>query len=206
MGLVKSNDGASAGEAAKRRSPDQLLAELADEQASVRRNASRDLASHPSAAMALCDRLLVETSPSVRAVLFTSLISIQTEEVAGRLAALLRSEDVALRNAAIEALQEMPDALAPHVESLLADPDSDVRIMTVNILSVLRHEQAPSWLISVVRNDPHINVCAAALDGLAEVGRPDMIKDVEDLRIRFSDSEFIGFAIATAIRRMRGQS
>jgi hypothetical protein len=42
--------------------------------------------------------------------------------MAARLADLLRSDDVPLRNAAIEALQEMPDLIAPHFERLLLTP------------------------------------------------------------------------------------
>ena len=155
--------------------------------------------------MDLCDRLEVEASPSVRAVLFTTLIQLQSPDVAARLADLLRSDDVPLRNAAIEALQEMPDAVAPHFERLLADDDSDVRIFAVNILATLRHARASEWLIDVMRTDPHVNVCAAAVDGLTEVGGPEALPDLEDLRHRFAGNAFMEFAIDAAMRRIRGQ-
>jgi HEAT repeat protein len=134
MALVRSSgNGPSSLPEAKPRNLPTLLADLAAEQPSVRRAAARGLADHPEAVIDLCDRLEVETSPSVRAVLFTTLIQLQSPGVAARLAELLRSDDVPLRNAAIEALQEMPDAVAPHFERLLADDDSDVRIFAVNI-------------------------------------------------------------------------
>jgi HEAT repeat protein len=182
-----------------------LQADLAAEQSSVRRAAVRGLADHPEAAVDLCDRLEVETSPSVRAVLFTTLIRLQSPEVAARLADLLRSDDVPLRNAAIEALQEMPDAVAPHFEQLLADEDSDVRIFTVNILATLRHARASEWLTDVMRSDPHVNVCAAAVDGLTEVGGLEALPDLEDLRHRFAGNAFMEFAIDAAMRRIRGE-
>jgi HEAT repeat protein len=181
-----------------------LLAALAATESSVRRAAARDLAAYPEAAMDACDRLAIEASPSVRAVLFTTLIHLQSPAVAVRLAAFLRSDDTSLRNAAIEALQEMPDAVALHLQELLADDDSDVRIFAVNILAALRHAQAPEWLAEVVRSDPHVNVCAAAVDGLAEVGGPDVLADLEDLRDRFDGSAFMAFAIDAAMRRIRG--
>ncbi|PKU26681.1 PBS lyase [Telmatospirillum siberiense] len=181
-----------------------MLADLSAAEPSVRRAAARDLAPHPEAAMALCDRLEVEASPSVRAVLLTSLIHLQSPTVAMRLASLLRSDDVPLRNAAIEALQEMPDAVAPHLRDLLADEDSDVRIFAVNILGALRHGQAPQWLTDVVRSDPHINVCAAAVDGLAEIGGPETLIDLEALRRRYEGNPFMEFAIDAAMRRIRG--
>jgi len=155
--------------------------------------------------MAACDRLVMEASPSVRAVLFTTLIHLQSPAVAVRLAALLRSDDAPLRNAAIEALQEMPDAFAAHLQELLADDDSDVRIFAVNILGALRHTQAPVWLAGVVRSDPHVNVCAAAVDGLAEVGGLEALADLEDLRRRFDGNAFMEFAIDAAMRRIRGE-
>jgi HEAT repeat protein len=181
-----------------------LLADLAAEQPSVRRSAVRDLADHPEAVMDLCDRLEVEASPSVRAVLFTALIRHQSPDVAARLADFLRSDDVPQRNAAIEALQEMPDAVAPHVELLLSDDDSDVRIFAVNILATLRHARASEWLTDVVRTDPHVNVCAAAVDGLIEVGGPEALPHLETLRRRFEGNAFMEFAIDAAMCRIRG--
>ncbi|MDR3517431.1 MAG: HEAT repeat domain-containing protein [Azospirillaceae bacterium] len=182
-----------------------LLDDLSAAEPSVRRAAARDLAAHPEAAMPACDRLEIEASPSVRAVLLTTLIHLQSPAVAVRLAAHLRSEDVPLRNAAIEALQEMPDAIAPHLQDLLADEDSDVRIFAVNILGALRHAQAPEWLAEVVRSDPHINVCAAAVDALAEIGSLETLIDLENLRRRYDGNAFMEFAIDAAMRRIEGQ-
>jgi HEAT repeat protein len=185
-----------------------LVAELWDADSRVRRAAVRDLAALragvPDPAMALCDRLDVETSPSVRSVIMTRLILLGTPEVAVRLTDHLHSDDAQLRNAAIEALQEMPQAVAPLLDRLLADEDSDVRIFAVNILAALCLDQAPERLALVVRTDPHVNVCAAALDGLVEVGGVEMISDIEGLGERFAGNAFMRFAVDTAIRRIRG--
>lgn len=201
MGLVKGKASAAIAAAAD---PASLMADLWAAESGVRRSAARDLAQHPEAAGALCDRLEVESSPSVRAVLFTSLIKLQSPDVAGRLAVHLRSDDAQLRNGAIEALQEMPLAIAPHLRRLLADDDSDVRIFAVNILGALCHADAPEWLAEVVRVETHVNVCAAAVDALAEVGGLEAVDALEALRARFAGEAFMGFAIDTAIRRIRG--
>ncbi|GEO81340.1 HEAT repeat domain-containing protein [Pararhodospirillum oryzae] len=186
-------------------SVEDLLAALDAEESTTRRSAARALATHPEAAMALCDRVEIERSPSVRVVLFTTLIRLQSPEIAARLAGLLRSEDVALRNGAIEALQEMPAAVAPSLRALLADPDSDVRLFAVNILGALCHESAPEWLVEVIASEPHVNVCAAAVDALAEVGRPEAVPALQALRARFPDEPFMTFAIDTAVRRIEGR-
>jgi HEAT repeat protein len=206
MGLVNSNRN-EAFAVPEAQAPDltTLLADLSADHPSLRRAAVRGLADHPEAAMELCDRLEMEISPSVRAVLFTTLIKLQSPGVAARLADFLRSDDVPLRNAAVEALQEMPDAVAPHLEQLLADEDSDVRIFAVNVLASLRHVRASEWLIDVLRADPHVNVCAAAVDGLTEAGGPEALPELEDLRRRFAGNAFMEFAIDAAMRRIRGQ-
>jgi len=91
------------------------------------------------------------------------------------------------------------------MRDLLADDDSDVRIFAVNILAALRHQRAPEWLAEVIRSDSHVNVCAAAVDGLIEVGGADVIPDLEALERRFADIPFMRFAIETAIGRIRGE-
>jgi len=182
-----------------------LPSDLDSPEPGLRRAAVRELALHQDAAMVLCDHLDIENAPSVRAVIMTALIRMQTPEIAARLAALLRSDDAPLRNAAIEALQEMPACAAPHLRSLLSDPDSDVRIFAVNIMGALRHTAVPGWLCDVIRTEPHVNVCAAAVDALAEIGDVEALGDLEALRHRFASDAFMSFAIDTAIRRIRGK-
>jgi len=113
-----------------------------------------------------------------------------------------RSEDVGLRNAAIEALQQMPDSLAPCVGDLLADNNSDVRICTVNVLGALADRRAPRWLEEVLRHDPHVNVCAAAVEGLAELGDAESRPALEALPKRFPDEPFIAFVVKAALQRI----
>ncbi|MFD2234871.1 HEAT repeat domain-containing protein [Phaeospirillum tilakii] len=180
------------------------LTALAAPAPASRRAAARALADHPEAAAALCDRFEIEPAPSVRAMILSSLIRIGGPVVTGRLVALLGSDDAALRNGAVEVLAALPAAFSPHVETLLDHPDDDVRLFAVNILSELPHHEAPDWLLRVIRHDPHPNICAAAVDGLAEAGTPAAIPALESLRERFPDNAFLTFAVETAIHRIRG--
>ncbi len=179
-----------------------LLAMLHAAEPSQRRHAARGLAVHPQAAGDLCARLGNEPAASVRSVILTSLLATQSDAVVHGLLPYLRSEDAALRNAVIEALQRMPDALGPHVRSLLEDDDSDVRIFAVNVLAALAHPQAPRWLESVLRRDRHVNVCAAAVEGLAEMGDAASRAALAELPARFPDEEFIAFAVQAALQRI----
>ena len=182
-----------------------LIAQLCDSSPAVRRRAARDLASHADAALLLGERLGVETEPSVREALFTALTMYPSEAAARTLLALLRTEDARLRNGAIEALAAMPAAVGPHITSLLRDPDSDVRIFTVNLLIDLRHARVAQWLLQVLQEETHVNVVAAAIEVLAEVGTVAELPALRGARERFADDVFIGFATDIAIERIEAE-
>ncbi len=184
------------------RDTDGLVAQLGDADATVRRWVARDLAAHPRAAAALCARLAQEPDASVRAVLFSSAAQLGGSVVANALLTLLRSEDPGLRNGAIEVLAGLPDAVAPHIERLLHDADSDVRIFTVNLLGDLHHAQVPQWLAQVLLNEPAVNVVGAALEVLAEVGTTASLPALRSAAQRFADDAYIGFAVDLAIVRI----
>jgi HEAT repeat protein len=153
----------------------------------------------------LCAHLANEPNLSVRSIILTGLIIHRSPAVVVGLLPLLSGDDANLRNGAIEALQQMPDEVAPHVESMLTAADSDVRIFAINVLAALPHPMVPEWLLRVVTLDPHVNVCAEALDAFAEVGEPEAIPALEALADRFSDVAFIRFAVDAAARRIRGR-
>lgn len=179
-----------------------LVAQLSDGDPAVRRWAARDLAAYPQAAQALCDRLAQEPEGSVRAVLFSSAAQVGGMPVAQSMIQLLRSEDAVLRNGAIEVLAHLPAEVAPCIDRLLADPDSDVRIFTVNLLGELRHVQVPAWLNQVLLHDEEVNVVGAAIDVLAEVGGPASLPALRSALKRFADQPFIGFSAGLAIERI----
>jgi HEAT repeat protein len=179
-----------------------LIHQLQDPDGSTRRWAARDLAEFPEAAQALCTRLMEETDRSVREVICTTLTRIGGPATVEGLLPLLRSEDANLRNSAIEVLSSLPMAVGPRVESLLNDTDPDVRIFTVNLLGELKHPEVTSWLKQVLQHDTHVNVVAAAIEVLAEVGSPKVIPALNEARKRFADDPFIGFAADMAQQRI----
>lgn len=181
-----------------------LVAELEDDDAAARRWAARDLVAFPDAAVPLVKRLAREDNESVRAVILTALTRLGDKAAVSGLVECLRSEDVALRNEAIEAMQELPEEVAPIMGELLADPDPDIRIFAVNILESLRHPQVEAWLVEVIEHDPHVNVCATAVDLLGEVGSDLARGALEALKVRFPDEPYIGFAAELALKRVGG--
>ncbi|CAO3429178.1 HEAT repeat domain-containing protein [Azospirillum endophyticum] len=183
-----------------------LPARLAAPTASVRRTAVHALAEAggDGDAGTLCGRLALETDESVREAIFLALAAIGGDAAVVGLLPLLSDEDPALRNGAIETLQQLPGPVAPHMEALLADPDSDVRIFAVNVAGNLRHPDVERWMLSVLRDDRHVNVVAAAIDTLAEVGTEAACADLEAVVHRFPGDAFLAFTQRTALRRIRG--
>jgi HEAT repeat protein len=85
---------------------------------------------------------------------------------------------------------------------LLADTSTDVRIFAVNILESLRHPEVESWLIAVIERDPHLNVCATAVDLLGEVGTEAAREPLERLKARYAGEPYIQFASDLALKRI----
>ncbi|CAO3356354.1 HEAT repeat domain-containing protein [Azospirillum melinis] len=185
---------------------DDLPARLASPSASLRRAAVHALAETggDDAARTLCGRLAVETDGAVREAIFLALAAIGGDAAVAGLLPLLSDEDPAMRNGAIETLQQLPQPVAPRMEALLADPDSDVRIFAVNVAGNLRHPDVERWMLSVLEDDQHVNVVAAAIDTLAEVGTEAACDDLERVVQRFPGDAFLAFTQRTALRRIRG--
>lgn len=185
----------------KRACPD-LLASLEDTNPTTRRWAARDLVNCPDVAAALMARLQREDDASVRQVILTTITRLGDLTAIHGLVDCLRSEDAALRNEVIDAMKQLPDEVAPIMQGLLGDADPDVRIFAVNILESLRHPAVESWLIAVIDTDRHVNVCAAAVDLLSEVGSAAAIAPLTRFKARFSDEPYIQFATDLALKRI----
>ncbi|ADJ63214.1 HEAT repeat domain-containing protein [Herbaspirillum seropedicae] len=203
MALIKVTHSRLSAEPAADRECNVLMQELYSEEAAVRRAAARDLVACPQASEALLARLKIETLLSVRETIITTLIRLGDAAAAAGLIECLRSDDAALRNEAIEAMKQLPEEVAPLMEQLLDDVDADVRIFAVNVLESMRHPRVEEWLIEVIRSDPHVNVCSAALDVLSEVGTMRALEAIERVQARFADDPYIQFAANLTLARLR---
>jgi HEAT repeat protein len=178
--------------------------DLSNANPSLRRRAARELVDCHEASPVLVAHLMTETDVAVREVIASSLISLADADAVRGFIGCLRSEDAALRNLAIGAMQQMPNAVGPIIDGLLSDTDSDVRIFAMNILEFLPHPSVESWLIDAIERDPHVNVCSCALDVLREVGTERCVPAVKALKVRFADEAYIQFAANLTLRRVRG--
>ena len=179
-----------------------LLSGLDSANPDARRLNARDLAAYPQAVPDLVASLVIEEVSAVREAIFSSLRRIGDARVVNSLVPLLRSDDAEIRNGVIDVLKTLPERVEGHIDGLLTDPDSDIRIFAIDILQDLAHPMTPTWLEDVIRRDTHINVVASAVDRLAEVGDEGCFDTLESARNRFPGSAYMDFAIDTAIRRM----
>jgi HEAT repeat protein len=114
----------------------------------------------------------------------------------------LCSQDAGERGAAIEALQALPEAIAPFLPKLFADSDSDVRILATELARNLPAEEATRVLCALIQNEQHANVCAAAIEVLAEVGTDDAVPALQACAERFAGTAFVPFAVSITIARI----
>lgn len=206
MAFIKKHTAQAVAEDERKQSRDcaSLVAELENSNPTARRWAARDLTDCPDASVALIQHLQREDDVSVREVILTTLTALGDEAAVAGLVDCLKSEDAALRNEATEAMKQLPDEVAPIMRGLLSDTNPDVRIFAVNILESLRHPEVESWLISVIANDQHLNVCATAVDLLGEVGSAAACEPLQQLKARFADEPYIQFAADVALKRING--
>src|SRR5262249_29444319 len=148
----------------------ELLKGIRSGSADERWAAARAAADIPSAVTALAAALPTETDPRVREAMFTSLVRIGTAQSMAEVIPLLRSNDAALRTGALDPLRSSVATMPAWLPRLLDDPDVDVRILSCELARGLPDDEATLLLCSLLAREEQINVCAAAIEVLAEVG------------------------------------
>jgi HEAT repeat protein len=118
----------------------------------------------------------------------------------------LSSDDASLRTGALDALRAMPDATAPHIQKLLGDVDADVRLLACELVRNQPSGDATRLLSAILATERQANVCAAAVEVLAEVGGPELLPLLAECAARFPDDPFLGFAIQIASERIGSQA
>lgn len=172
--------------------------------AESRWTAARALSGQESAGPALAAALRRETVPRVREAIMTALIRVGDAVSIEAILPFIRSQDAGSRAAAIEALQALPDAIAPFMPQLLSDSDSDVRLLATELARNMEAGEATRLLCELIEREPHPNVCGAAIDVLTEVGTPEALSTLERCAERFAGTPFLPFAISVAIARISG--
>ena len=175
-----------------------LASASADERWSAAR-AARDASAIPS----LAEALVHERDARVREAIFTALARIGASESAKVVLPYLRLNDANTRTGAMDALRAMPDACHPYLPELLADPDSDVRLLACDLVRDAGGAEGPRWLCALIETEPQANVCAAAVEALGEIADETAATSLSRCAERFPDDPFLGFAIKVVVDRLR---
>jgi HEAT repeat protein len=170
--------------------------------ADERWHAVRSLENVPNAINTLANALRSETDTRVREAIFTALARIGSQESAAAVLPYVRSGDANLRTGALDALRTMIDAVRPCLAEWLADPDPDFRILVCDLAREVPSPEATSLLCGVLDRDEQVNVCAAAMDVLAEIGGPAALPSLKACAERFRVEPFLRFAAQAAIARI----
>ncbi|MGB6487525.1 MAG: HEAT repeat domain-containing protein, partial [Steroidobacteraceae bacterium] len=144
-----------------------------------------------------------ESDGRVREAMFTSLVRIGTRDSIAGMVPMLRSDDAALRTGALDALRSSVIARHELLPQLLKESDVDVRILSCELARGLPSEEASRSLCALLVREAEINVCAAAVEVLAEVGNDTALPALTQCAQRFSQVPFLVFAIKLATDRIR---
>jgi HEAT repeat protein len=178
------------------------IAALTSPDVEARWSAARSLGGRGDAVASLARALGAEHVARVREAMMTALMRIGDEASVRALLPYLRSQDARERATAIEALQALPEAIMPFMAALLGDDDSDVRILATELARNMPATEATHVLCRLLEQEQNPNVCAAAVDVLAEVGTRDALPTLKACADRFSNTPFLPFAVATTIARI----
>ncbi|MDY6983670.1 MAG: HEAT repeat domain-containing protein [Pseudomonadota bacterium] len=186
--------------------PADLLRTLTQGDADARWSAARAAADLPDGVDALAAALPNETDARVREAMLTSLARIGSPRSVDAIVPLLRVDDAGVRTAALDALRAMPDAVRAQLPALLQDDDSDVRILCCEIARTLPRDEATRLLGELLTVETEVNVSAAAIDVLAEIGGPAALPALDRCAERFAGTTYLEFAIRIARGRILAQS
>jgi len=143
-----------------------------------------------------------ENDARVREAIFTGLARIATPASAAVVVPYLRSDDASLRGGAMDALRAMPEASRPYLARLLADPDADVRLLSCELARVLPVSEASRLLCDLLERENEKNVCASAIEVLAEIGGPEALPVLARCAERFAADPFVAFSVKVARDRI----
>jgi hypothetical protein len=96
----------------------------------------------------------------------------------------------------------MPAAAAGHLPQLLTDDDADVRLLACEIARTLPAAEASRMLGALIDREHVANVCAAAVEVLAEAGNAASLPILARCADRFPNDPFLTFAVKIARDRI----
>ena len=161
------------------------------------REAARD-----GAVGTLVEILACDPDKLAREAALTSLARLGGDAAIAALVQQIGSDDPELRNAVIETLPSLGVDVIDFIEPLLLDADPNLRISALTVLENIDDPRAAAVALSVALGDANVNVCATAIEVVANSGGPDMAAPLQTVPARFPDHPFLAFAVRAALKKI----
>jgi HEAT repeat protein len=113
---------------------------------------------------------------------------------------LLKLRNAYVRNLGISILQDYGKAIKYYIVKFLIGDDYDLRIFAINVLGDVNFSESREMLIELLENEKNINVAMTAVDYMAEIGQPEDVELLQEVKERFKDESYAQFAIDAAIK------
>ena len=168
--------------------------------------AARVVSQMPGGVAALAKAIKSERDLRVREAILTSLARTGTPEGMEALLPFVRSDDAQLRTGALDALRATKEGVRPYLPQLLRDRDADVRLLACELARNLPADEASRFLCDLLDAETEPNVCAAAVEVLAEVGGPAALPSLARCAERFRGTPFLDYSIEITAERIRLES
>lgn len=153
-------------------------------------------------------RLRAEPPTQLQQILLNHLVpDLQPGEMP-ELLDLLGSDNAGLRNQVIDALaqvqgDDLREQLCQLLRERLQSEDTDVRILTLNLIAGLEWPDLLPDVEQVMARDSEVNVCMTALDAVLVLGDEKQRSAVEALGHRFPDEPFVAFSVEQARAKLQ---
>ena len=168
--------------------------------------AARALCGTPGGVAALARAIESERDVRVREAILTSLARAGSPESVEALLPYVRSDDAQLRTGALDALRATKEGVRPYLAQLFRDPDVDVRLLACELARNFPAEEASGLLCQLLDAEAEPNVCAAAVEVLAEVGGPAALGPLARCAERFRGTPFLDYSIELTVERISQES
>lgn len=186
------------------RTEESILKALHSDDHSVVRQAAFDAAQDDvKSAVPKLVELFTSESVGVQEAVEFSLRKIRGAEAVELVIPYLRSEEVTVRNIAMDILREINGDNLGALIDLVSDEDPDIRIFAADILGTSGSPLALAPLCKALTDDPEINVRYQAAISLGTLKNPDAAKY---LCQAIQDEEWVQYAVMEALAKIRDTS
>lgn len=182
----------------------EILAKLASEDPDEVRSAAFEAGDlEVESAVGILVKQIQSRNLGVQEAAESALRRIRGTKSVAAVAPLLRSEDAAVRNSAMDILREIGSDGVITLTKLLHDDDPDVRIFAADILGSTSSSLALESLCNALDGENEVNVRYQICVSLGELGSVDA---APTLRKAMSDEEWVQFAAVEALAKIRADS